>query len=198
MAVSEQKLEKDRLISSFSKEHDVDFAGWIFRWDLYTEGDSHGYEPSYPLNDALDVLNISSNDRIIDLGCGKGYAMYLFSKYCFGRIDGVEKCETLSSIAIANMNTLFPMSTQSFHIYTEDVNNWNQYINYNFFYLCNPFGIETTISVAKHIQDVAKVKNSTVTVIYQIYEFLDVFIDLGYEILFKSEMNCVLQYSVHI
>lgn len=193
MAVSKQKRDKDLEIRAFSKKMNVDFGGWIFRWDLYQEGDGHGYEPSYPLEDVLEELEISFQDNIVDLGCGKGYAMYLLSKYNFGKIDGVEKNAQLYEIAQKNINTLFP-KTERMHVFNQDVNEWEGFDNYNYFYLCNPFGKDTSCKVAQKIKDSAERMKRQKTVIYQMGEFVDDFIEMGFRKVMYTEKNCVLIY----
>lgn len=193
MAVSKQKLEKDIQIRAFSEEMNVDFGGWIFRWDLYQEGDGHGYEPSYPIEDVFDRLNILPDDSIVDLGCGKGYAMYLLSKYRFRRIDGVEKDTGLFNTAKNNINTLFPQSNLM-HIYNLDVNEWNGFDKYNYYYLCNPFGENTSNLVARKIKVSAERTGRQVTVVYQMGEFIDAFTSIGFNEIMCTEKNCVLTY----
>lgn len=194
MAISKQKMDKDIQIRALSEKMNVDFGGWILRWDLYQEGDGHGYEPSYPIEDVLDKLDIVSSDNIVDLGCGKGYAMYLLSKYNFGKIDGVEKDIRLFNIAQNNINTLFPNSSLM-HVYNQDVNEWNGFDNYNYYYLCNPFGKDTSCLVAQKIKESADRTKQQVTVIYQMGEFINIFVDMGFKVIMNTEKNCVLTYS---
>lgn len=194
MAVSKQKMDKDLEIRALGKKMNVDFGGWIFRWDLYQDGDGHGYEPSYPIDDVFSVLNISSEDCIVDLGCGKGYAIYLLSKYNFKKIDGVEKNTPLSNIARNNMSVLFPCSKR-IHIYNQDVNEWQEFSKYNFFYMCNPFGKDTTYMTAHKIKESAEKNKHRVTVVYQMGEYIDAFISIGFRETIRTEKNCVLVFE---
>lgn len=194
MEVSKQKRDKDIQIRALSEKLNVDFGGWIFRWDLYEVGDGHGYEPSYPIKDVLDKLDLSEHDSVVDLGCGKGYAMYLLSKYKFGRIDGVEKSTPLYNIAKNNINVLYPNS-DLMHVYNQDVREWKGYEYYNYFYLCNPFGQDTSEYVAQKIKESAENTKRRVTVVYQMGEFIEMFLLKGFKITFNTEKNCVLVYG---
>ena len=54
------------------------------------EGNIYAASASYDLQKVLASLTITRNDAILDLGCGKGAAMYEMSKFPFARIAGVE------------------------------------------------------------------------------------------------------------
>jgi cyclopropane fatty-acyl-phospholipid synthase-like methyltransferase len=51
----------------------------------------------------LNDLNITANDSIIDIGCGKGSAMLSMLGFPFARVDGVELSQQIGSIAIRNL-----------------------------------------------------------------------------------------------
>lgn len=105
----------------------------------------HGYDPSLVYHSSpshadslapiLDYLQITSNDSILDVGCGKGSAMKVFMGYPFSRVDGIELMEEASKIAIANFQELQLTTT----IETVDATQFNGYDKYNYFYLFNPF-----------------------------------------------------------
>jgi len=55
--------------------------------------------------DLINVLNdlkINKNDKILDIGCGKGYALNVMHQFNFKSIDGVELSKALSDIAKKN------------------------------------------------------------------------------------------------
>ncbi len=81
-------------------------------------------------------LQIGKNDSILDVGCGKGSAIRIFSKFNFNKTDGVELSTELSNIARENFKKIKNFKPV---IYTENILNFNLLNNYNFFYLYNPF-----------------------------------------------------------
>jgi len=61
---------------------------------------SNHYSPSSNgLLHILKKIDIQETDKIIDIGCGKGKAMYMMSKFSFSRIDGYDISEELCEIA---------------------------------------------------------------------------------------------------
>ncbi len=87
----------------------TDFQGYISKTDLgYVSGQGYEYIPSH--NHAkvfCKHTKVSANDIVIDLGCGKGWAMFLLGKHGnFKRIYGIEKNDELARIAVGNMNCL--------------------------------------------------------------------------------------------
>jgi len=54
------------------------------------------------LKKVLNDLEISSNDSIVDIGCGNGAAMIVMNKFPFKKIDGIEISKYISYIAISN------------------------------------------------------------------------------------------------
>lgn len=83
----------------------------------------------------LAKCQISSKDAIIDIGCGKGALLWVFSKYPFGHIAGLEYSKALCEICSENMKKL----NLNADIINEDANCYNDYDKYNYMYLYNPF-----------------------------------------------------------
>lgn len=195
MGVSQQKIDKDKMIREFDAIKNTDFGGWIFRWDIYPNdtGDSHGYEPSYDFKDILNEIEITDKDKIVDIGCGKGYAMYLLSDYNFGKIDGVELTKDLADLAEKNLATLFSESAR-YIVYNANILDWKEFDNYNYYYLCNPFGIDTTRIVAVKIKESADKTGEVKIVIYQMGEFPQVFLEIGFEQKIEKGKNVILTY----
>lgn len=92
----------------------------------------------------LKDLNISSEDSIIDIGCGKGSAIYKMLKFPFSRIDGIELSEQIASIAVNNFKKL---RTNRVKIITCDASSFKDFDPYNIIYLYNPFPGCVMISV---------------------------------------------------
>ena len=107
------------------------------------------------LVNVLNDLKISKNDKILDIGCGKGYALYLMHQFNFKNIDGIELSKKLSDIAKKN----FALIKKKTNIYNVNAINFKYYKNYNFFYMFNPFNSSTMeIVLNKIIKTINKKK----------------------------------------
>lgn len=115
------------------------------------------------LERVMRALDITSKDRILDIGCGKGSAIRTMLKYPFGRVDGVELAGQLAAIAVKNLSTL---KTNRSTIYTEDASVFSGYSGYNFVYFYNPFPCEIMAKVIdKLIRSISGAK-AEVIIIY--------------------------------
>lgn len=131
--------------------HGVDFIRIIPNTDDMFKGttDCHEYAPSFSdISDYLDTLNLSSNDSILDLGCGKGKVLYILSKYAFGRVDGIEICPGIAEICMKNLAKLKVTTAK---VFVTDATMFEDYQDYNYFYLYNSFGAETLDKVLSKI-----------------------------------------------
>ena len=81
-------------------------------------------------------LNITTLDSVLDIGCGKGSALRVLLKFDFSKVDGVELSEYLSLKAVRNFKILKQPKPK---IFNNNVLEFNNYNDYNFFYLYNPF-----------------------------------------------------------
>lgn len=190
MAVSEAKINKDRVLKEFDAVNGTNFADWIYRWELYEDyqtGDQHGYEPTYPIDTLVSDLTITAKDKVMDIGCGKGYAMYLLDRYSFGQVDGVELHPDLASIAKSNMEILFNDNKHT--VYEGNATEFDGYGNYNYFFFYNPFGAKTTELVLNKIIEANKNKNFVI--IAPECENLQVFIDKNLTILYNNGIDYV-------
>ena len=82
----------------------------------------------------LRKLNITENDSIIDIGCGKGKAISLFSKFPFSKNDGVEISDEL--VKIATKNNL-KLKIDNSDIFCANAIEFEKYADYNYFYIFN-------------------------------------------------------------
>lgn len=120
----------------------LDFSTFLepesFGFDAAT---SYPYEatPANILMKIISSLDIAPSDRLLDIGCGKGYALYVFNRFPFGSIDGVEISSKLAKIARSNLKKLKIRS----NIYVSDIIRFQYLDRYNFFYLFNPFPVAT-------------------------------------------------------
>lgn len=114
------------------------------------------------LKEILENLNINSDDAILDLGCGKGYLLKIFSAYPFKKIGGVEISERLSIIAKENLQK---EHITNYEIFNENAMTFNKYNNYNIIYMFNPFPSVVVRTVMKNIREANK-NNKKITIIY--------------------------------
>jgi len=82
------------------------------------------------------VLNITSNDRILDIGCFKGGAMRCMTKFPFSKIDGIEISDILSNIATKNFEKLNELRVEIKNI---DAIAFSGYRDYDFFIFTTRF-----------------------------------------------------------
>jgi len=108
----------------------------------------------------LKDLKISKNDKILDIGCGKGYALYLMHQFNFKKIDGIELSKKLSVIAKKN----FIIIKKKTNIYNINATKFNYYENYNFFYMFNPFNRSIMEIVLNKI--IKKINKKKIYIIY--------------------------------
>jgi SAM-dependent methyltransferase len=98
------------------------------------------YSPSSKtwLRSVLKQMSISENDKIVDIGCGKGAAMRIMLDFPFGRVDGVELSTEMALIAKRNFETLH-VAEGRVGIHNIDACDFDGLDNFNYVYLFNPF-----------------------------------------------------------
>ncbi len=114
------------------------------------------------LKKILDDLCITSEDCILDLGCGKGYLLKVFSKYQFKKVGGVEISKKLCGIAKRNLTK---ERIKNFKIYNANAMNFDKYDGYNYIYMFNPFPSAVMKAVIENLNK-ANVDNKKITIIY--------------------------------
>ena len=112
------------------------------------------------LVNVLNDLKISKNDKILDIGCGKGYALYLMHQFNFKNIDGLELSKKLSDIAKKN----FIIIKKKTNIYNVNAIKFKHYGNYNLFYMFNPFNRSIMEIVLNKI--IKKINKKKIYIIY--------------------------------
>lgn len=110
----------------------------------------------------LNDLEITKNDSILDLGCGKGFLIKFFSEFQFKKVGGVEISKELCKIAERNLNK---EGIRDFEIFNENAMTFNEYDNYNYFYMFNPFPSVVVQEVMKKLKKLVE-DGRIVTIIY--------------------------------
>ena len=115
------------------------------------------------LINVLKDLNISSQDSIIDIGCGKGNAMRAMLKFPFRRVDGVEISKQIADMAIHNFNRLGEYRCT---IHNQDAASFSEYCKYNVIYLYDPFHRSIMLGVICSIIQSMKEIDREVVIVY--------------------------------
>lgn len=117
---------------------DADFSEWMSQEEAgFSEGKGNQYQPSTDaLVKVLKRFPVSEKDAILDMGCGKGKAMYLMSRFPFGKISGYDLSEELVHIANQNFQKLGLSRCRAVQA---DAAAFGDYDAYNYFYIFNAF-----------------------------------------------------------
>ena len=127
------KKIKLKILKIFRK---LDFEGYYSAFTLKLENSGvTGYEPCYNYSRLLKKCKVTKDDSFIDIGSGKGCALYYARKFPFSLIDGVELSKDLADISIENIKIL---KDDRLHVYNIDAREFKEYEKYNYFYMYNP------------------------------------------------------------
>lgn len=155
------------LSSLFDKKvgTNIDFAQWVSKNQLnISDREGNQYMPStFELKNVLKKLKITSSDKILDVGCGKGKAMYMMSLFPFQNIDGIDLSKDLVEIANKNFEVLNKINCRA--IYSNAVQ-FDLYDNYTMFYFYNPFPEEIFRQVMNKIKISYQKNPRKITFIY--------------------------------
>lgn len=108
------------------------------------------------LYDLLKKINITNDDKIIDVGSGKGYALAIMNLFKFSKIAGVEIDKKLIDVCYNNFTIL---KINNIEIYHKDATLFEGYLEYNYFYFYNPFSLD---SFSRIIDIISNKKNITI------------------------------------
>ena len=179
---------KNQRLRDYDARHGVDFSYTLARTDLGNEG-SHcfGYQPSFVMPNIFSYLDVSEYDSLLDVGCGKGFAMHLFSILPFGRIDGIESNDRLVHIAKENLDKLH-FGDSRFHVFEVDARDFMNYGDYDMLYLFNPFDDVIIDTICWKFGDRRPSKIN-----YQMPHYVDIFIRHGFAIEYEADATMVLR-----
>jgi SAM-dependent methyltransferase len=118
--------------------------------------EQHPYQPvtKAHFNLAMSLLPVEPNElTFIDLGCGKGTALFLAAKRGFVRVIGVEIVQELLDQALANCRHLLDRNhllSDRIDVILGDAANYDFPRGPKMLFLFNPFGEETLHQVLAH------------------------------------------------
>ncbi|MGM9923626.1 MAG: class I SAM-dependent methyltransferase [Bacillus sp. (in: firmicutes)] len=114
----------------------------------------HRYEPTpySALKLLLEQLNLTSADRVVDFGCGKGRLNFYIHHECQASVVGIEMDEGFYEEAMANLASYgkkHPARDIRFHCCLAQDYEVNR--RDNVFYFFNPFSVQIFRCVVDHI-----------------------------------------------
>lgn len=110
----------------------------------------------------LDYLKINKKNKILDIGCGKGYAIKFFKSLGYKTVHGLEISQQLTKIARNNFRKISINSK----IFNVDAKKFKFYRNYDIFYLYNPFPEKIAEHVFFNIKKQFKILSKRFYIIY--------------------------------
>ncbi len=108
-------------------------------------------------------LEITTDDAIIDVGCGKGSAMRTMLQFPFKRVDGIEIAERLARIGQKNFRKL---QADRATIFNCDATTFTEYEAYSYVYFYNPFPAEVMVKVIRRLNIAMQKTGKNITIIY--------------------------------
>lgn len=134
----------------------------------------HSY--TYYVERVMRRFEITAADSILDYGSGKGGMLIFFSKYNFGKIEGVELMPELDGTAKKN---IAGKKLKNVKTYLVDAAKYEDIDIYNYFYFNNPFSGDTLKSVVEQIKRSLMRHKRKITIIYQNPQGRELFIQSG-------------------
>jgi SAM-dependent methyltransferase len=126
----------------------------------------------------MDTLPISGEDAALDLGCGKGGALFTMAEYPFRTVDGVDISEELVDIARENLKRL---KITNASLYCMDASEFKDLDIYTVFYMFNPFPDAVVQSVLENILRSVERCPRKITMIYKNPVLENLLLDAGFQ-----------------
>lgn len=136
------------------------------------DGTFYEATPYLMIRDIFDKLALTENDEFVDLGCGKGRALFVGARVCKAKLKGVEYDEELAGEAILNINNPDVEICQG---KAEDLD----YSTATVVYLYNPFGSKTLKAVLDRLKQSLRDNPRRLRIVYSnplhesVFESLD-------------------------
>ncbi len=108
--------------------------------------------------------NITKEDSIIDIGCGKGKMLTFFAEFPFENICGLEYVQEMVDIAKKNMGVL---KLGGIKIIAGDARVYEDFDGFNYFYMSNPFwDDDIMVSLIRNIKKSISRNNRAIHLLY--------------------------------
>lgn len=130
--------------------------------------------------------NITNDDAIMDVGCGKGRMVYFFTKFPFGAVGGLEYSEDVFNTAKRNIEKLKGLNIGSesrggICLVNGDAKYFRDYDRYNYIYLFNPFHGDIFEGFVNGLKESIKKRRRVVKIIYFNPIDRDILVDAGFK-----------------
>lgn len=124
----------------------------------------HSITPGPELRRVLKQLDIKESDSVVDIGCGKGSALFTLAEFPFGRVAGCDYSNELVEVAVKNLKRLELTRVDVFQC---DATEYDGYDEFNYLFLFNPFSAEVFEKLMVPIQESLQRSPRKLTVIYR-------------------------------
>ncbi|HYM92788.1 MAG TPA: class I SAM-dependent methyltransferase [Chitinophagaceae bacterium] len=144
-----------------------------------------------------EIRKLSSSEKILDLGCGKGRVMVVAAHFGFKKINGIDFSEKLCKEAIKNtakVQSLFPET--SFKIELQDAFYYKIPDDISVIFLFNPFDEVIVSGVLKNINESLQKKPRTLRILYANPVHKKMFTDDGFIEIFHHKKLKYLEGSI--
>ena len=118
---------------------------------------------------------------VLDVGCGKGFMLYIFSQKGFKKVAGIEYDKRLKRIAYQNLKKLCKSKKEIPTIYNGNAALFRSWHQYDVFYLYNPFDRNTLKRVVIRIMKSTKEHPRGIFLFYCNPLYDDVLIKFGWK-----------------
>ena len=165
---------------------------------LLREGNGlHGYSKTDDkhLKKIFETLQIIEEDCLLDIGCGKGGVLKEAAAYPFKRIVGIDIDSRLIRIAQNNFEVL--KLSDRIEVTTADALAYQEYGQFNIFFLFNPFGEDILRIVIDRLTK-ENVDKKRVFIIYHNPVYHQVIEDTGHCTKLKELYDPEKQYKTYI
>jgi SAM-dependent methyltransferase len=148
--------------------------------DISLHKDMHGFESVFYglLKKTVRYLKLSKDDIFVDLGCGKGRAVFFVAQQQVKKVVGVELDPDLFSIACNNLKNLKKRKSpvELLNIDAVDFDPFESTV----FFLSNPFGPTSLKMVLANIKRSLLVNPREIRIVYHFPNFRGILDDQGW------------------
>ncbi|OPC04299.1 hypothetical protein BAS10_14575 [Elizabethkingia meningoseptica] len=159
---------------------------------------AYNYEPSnhYTFIRMLKSIDWNWEESVfIDIGCGKGAAILLATRYNFKRYIGVELSTLLAEECDKNIRKFTGKKAIDYTICNCDAMNYEIPDDVNVFYFYNPFAPPVLKAVMQRIEESLQRNPRKVIIFYFNAIYLSVLLDSRYKIIHEEEIDPILRYK---
>jgi len=130
----------------------------------------------FVLKTILDRLHINEQEVFVDLGCGKGRALFIASGYPFKLIEGVEISKPLFQTVKRNLNSVRSeqkAKCRSIEVYNRDVESYSFPVDPLVVFMYHPFSESKVDSVIKKLNESLRASPRSLRIVYQVPVYHD-------------------------